>query len=306
MKNQYPLTQFRLLFLFSFLFFTNNSYSQKNGLIPLSGLRYYHEGIMIKDIQLNIDGAQLLSNRVPLNKEMELILYQTSGLTAMGSTVFAGAEVIVLSPRGEVLSSESNVLLKNQATGFASNTLKSFSIKFGIAASLIKANFNGTVKIRLYDLKSKNQLRMEMPVTFAKPGEPLQISKLATSLKTEYGQTGFINGLKAKDLLVSVDTSIKVSPKMAYTSLNIKNIEGSSISEIFNGKESFWVYDSDMNEIKISDILLKQVKGTLENNMVDYTLKIPYRLKTLNKLYTVRFRWESFDKKQVIDVIVNI
>lgn len=306
MKSQYHLTKIRLLFLFSFLFFTNNSYSQKNGLIPLTGLRYYHEGIMIKDIQLNIDGAQLLSNRVPLNKEMELILHQPAGFTAMGSSVFAGAEVIVLSPRGEVLSTESNVLSKNQTTGFASSALNKFSIKFGIAAALIKANFNGTVKIRLYDLKSKNQLRMEMPVTFAKPGEPLQISKSAISLKMENGQTGFINGLKAKDMQVSVDTSIKISPKMAYTSLNIKNIEGSSISEIFNGKESFWVYDSDMNEVKISDILLKQVKGALENNMVDYTLKIPYRLKTLNKLYTVRFRWESFDKKQVIDVIVNI
>ena len=44
----------------------------------------------------------------------------------------------------------------------------------------------------------------------------------------------------------------------------------------------------------------------MENNTVSYTLKIPYRLKTtLAKLYTVRFRWESPDKTQVIDVVVN-
>ena len=53
-------------------------------------------------------------------------------------------------------------------------------------------------------------------------------------------------------------------------------------------------------------MLLKQVKGALENNTVSYTLKIPYRLKTaIAKAYTVRFRWESIDKTQVIDVVVN-
>ena len=74
---------------------------------------------------------------------------------------------------------------------------------------------------------------------------------------------------------VQVDTSIKVSPKMAYTSMDISNIEGSSLSEMFQGKETFWVYDSDLNEVKITDQLLKKVKGALENNTVNYTLKIP-------------------------------
>ena len=88
--------------------------------------------------------------------------------------------------------------------------------------------------------------------------------------------------------------------------MDISNIEGSSLSEMFQGKENFWVYDSDLNEVKINDILLKQVKGALENNTVNYTLKIPYRLKTNNsKLYTVRYRWESPDKSQVIDVVVR-
>ncbi len=95
---------------------------------------------------------------------------------------------------------------------------------------------------------------------------------------------------------------------MAYTSMDITNIEGSSITGIFQGKENFWVYDSDLNEIKITDILLKQVNGAMENNNVDYTLKIPFRLKSnkANKPYTVRFRWEGPDKKQIIDVVVNM
>ena len=87
--------------------------------------------------------------------------------------------------------------------------------------------------------------------------------------------------------------------------MNISNIVGSSIAGIFEGKENFWVYESDLNEIKITDILLKRVKGAMEDEIVDYTLKISYRLKTNKfKSYFVRFRWESSDKKQLIDVVV--
>ena len=67
------------------------------------------------------------------------------------------------------------------------------------------------------------------------------------------------------------------------------------------------MYDAQLNEIKITDILLKQVGGALENNNVDYTLKIPFRLKkAAPKGYIVRFRWESPDKTQVIDLVVTI
>ena len=170
----------------------------------------------------------------------------------------------------------------------------------------MRGNFSGLLKVRLYDLKGKNQLRLEIPVSFAKPGEPLQVSKSAKNIKSNTGVYGMINGLQAKDMLVNVDTTIKVSPKMAYTSMDISNIEGSSLSEIFQGKESFWVYDSELNEVKITDILLKKVKGAMENNTVNCTLKIPYRLKSnYAKLYTVRYRWESADKSQVIDVVVK-
>jgi hypothetical protein len=220
--------------------------------------------------------------------------------------MFAGAEIIVLSPRGEVLLNTPNVFLTGYSNGFYAKDLNALSIKFGIGTNLMKGNLGGVLKIRLYDLKGKNQLRLEIPVSFAKPGESLQVSKTTKNIKSNLGVNGIINGLQAKDMLVNVDTTIKVSPKMAYTSMDISNIEGSSLSEIFSGKETFWVYDSDLNEVKITDILLKKVKGAMENNTVNCTLKIPYRLKTNNnKLYTVRYRWESLDKRQVIDVVVK-
>ena len=289
------------------LLFANISVAQKNGILPLSGMKFFNEGIAAGAIDIRIDGAQLLSNRLPLNKEIEIRLQQASGFTMNNSKVmFAGAEVIVMSPRGEILLNNPNALLTSYSNGFNANDLNALSIKFGIGTNLMKGNLGGFLKIRLYDLKGKNQLRLEIPVNFAKTGETLQVSKTIKNIKSTAGVNAIINGLQAKEMQVNVDTTIKVSPKMAYTSMDISNIEGSSLSEIFSGKETFWVYDSDLNEVKITDILLKKVKGAMENNTVNCTLKIPYRLKTnINKLYTVRYRWESLDKRQVIDVVVK-
>ena len=206
-----------------------------------------------------------------------------------------------------MLFNNPNVLLKHYSNGFYADELSKFSIKFGIGTDLMKGNQSGLIKIRLYDMKGKGQMRLEIPVTFAKPGEIVQVSKTAKPLRSADGEgLGMIMGLKARDLQVDLDTTIKVSPKMAYTSLVVSKVEGSSIAGIFGGKEKFWVYDSNLNELKITDILLKKVQGAMETDMVDYTLKIPYRLKTSkgDKGYFVRFRWESADKSQLIDVVV--
>ena len=289
------------------MLFANVSTAQKNGILPLTGMKFFNEGIAAAEIDIKIDGAELLSNRIPLNKEIEIRLQQPNGFIADNAKkMFAGAEVIVLSPRGEILLNNPNVFLTSYSNGFYAKDLNAFSIKFGIGTDLMKGNFGGILKIRLYDLKGKNQLRLEIPVSFARPGEPLQVSKTTKAIKSNAGVNGVINGLQAKDLMVNVDTTIKVAPKMAYTSMDISNIEGSSLSEIFSGKETFWVYDSELNEVKITDILLKKVKGAMENNSVNCTLKIPFRLKSnLSKLYTVRYRWEGADKSQVIDVVVK-
>ena len=290
------------------LLLTNVSFAQKNGIVPLTGMKFFNEGIAATAIDIKIDGAQLLNNRIPLNKEIEVRLQQPVGfMLDNAKTMFAGAEIIVLSPRGEMLLNNPNVFLKSYSNGFSAKDLSTFSIKFGIGTDLMKGNQGGILKVRLYDLKGKNQLRLEIPVSFARAGEQLQVSKNAKSIKANNGVNGMISGLEAKDMLVNIDTTIKVAPKMAYTSMDISNIEGSSLTEMFSGKESFWVYDSDLNEIKITDILLKKVKGAIENNTVNYTLKIPYRLKTNNsKLFTVRYRWEGANKNQVIDVVVKI
>jgi hypothetical protein len=294
-----------LFFLAGIFFISNTIIAQNNGLMPLSGLRYFKEGVYARSMTVKMDGGFLLSNRVPLNKEIEIAVQQPTGLTDDKGKWFIGAELTITSLKGDVLSKNPNVYLANESTGFAKN-VKELSVKFGLTPLILKTNNACMIKLRFYDQRAKTQLRLEWLVTIANPNEAVLTSKTAMPIKGPEGTFSMITGLKAKDMVVSVDTTIRKSPKMAYTSLEISAVEGSSINGIFAGKESFWVYDQELNEVKITDILLKQVKGSMESNNVDYTLKIPYRLKALlGKTFVVRFRWESPDKSQVIDVVTT-
>ena len=106
------------------LLLTNVSLAQKNGILPLTGIKFFNEGIAAGSIDIKIDGAQLLSNRIPLNKEIEIRLQQPIGFMADNAkTMFAGAEVIVLSPRGEMLLNNPNVFLKSYSNGFTAKDL---------------------------------------------------------------------------------------------------------------------------------------------------------------------------------------
>ena len=285
----------------------NNCIAQNIGMLPLTGIRYHKEGIWAKSIEVRIDGSQLLSNKIPLNREIEFLLQMPTGFAADKKKIsYPAAELTLTTAKGDLLLVTPNLLLKNETTGFALKDFKALSMKCILTSDLVKSNIAVIAKLRVFDLKSNNQLRLEFPINFiVKSGEVLQISKVVSVVKSPPNVMLFVSGVKARTVYLSVDTSIKVNPKMAYASLDIVGIVGTSLGGIFAGKESFWVYDADLKEIKINDILLKQVGGAMENNDVDYTLKVPYRLKTLPpKGYFVRFRWESGDKSQVIDAVV--
>ena len=83
-------------------------------------------------------------------------------------------------------------------------------------------------------------------------------------------------------------------------------ITGSSLAEMMAGNTYFWVTDKKGNYIKIADKFLKRIKSAMETNEINFTAKIPYRIKTdVKNEYTVRFRWESKDRKKMIDFTVT-
>jgi hypothetical protein len=137
----------------------------------------------------------------------------------------------------------------------------------------------------------------------AQPG-PLASVPKSCRIKIDGDATGHCCDLKVKSAVVKIDTSIRVSPVTAYWSIEMEEITGTSLPEIANGTNSFWVTDKNGKEVKIKEKFLKKIGAMMENNLVNYTVKIPFRLKTDTKsAYTVRYRWESPDRKKVIDIV---
>ncbi|MFN8243277.1 MAG: hypothetical protein U0X40_04400 [Ferruginibacter sp.] len=282
--------------------------SAQNSIAPFSGLRYFQEGISIKTAIVKIDGSMVLSNRISVNKETAISLEQAAGFT-MGpdKLVFAGAEFSVVSVKGEVLYTNPDLLAKTAAAGMQAKDLSASGIRFTLTPDMLKANPYVTLKFRVFDRKSKNQLRMEFPVTIARPGEALLVTKTAKSAPAPSTVNNLLSNVNIAGMKLGFDSSIKVNPKMLYASLDLTGIEGVNMVGILNGVENFWVYDRNLNETRIPDILLKNVGGSLEGGKINYTLKIPFRAKTAaTSGYIVRFRWESGDKRQIIDIVFSI
>lgn len=292
--------------LLSILCLQYNGFAQTKGILPFTGMLFFSEGITAKNIDARIDGAMLTGNRIPLNKEFEIHLQSPAGFTEdKTKVIFAAVEMTIVSMKAVVLGKIANIYKDNETKGFPAATFKDAVVKIILKPELIKAEPGCIIKLRYYDLKGKNQLRLEFPVGIAKPGEALQLAKTVSDIKTSSQAQAKSSGLKIKSIDITIDTTIRVAPKMAYASLDISGIEGTSISEVLSGKESYWVYDSDLNEIKSGEKQLKQVGGAMETNVVNYLSKVPFRLKTVsNKSYFVRFRWESTDKRKIIDVVL--
>lgn len=282
-------------------------FAQKKGMLPLTGLQYYEEGISTLSMAIKINGQQLYGNRIPLNQEIEFNFQQPSGVTAdKKKNYFIAAEYSLVSAKGDVLLTNPNLLSLNEAKGFTAKDLKLITVKFNIAEGLIQPNSKATIKIRLYDMKSKNQLRLEYPISISYPRETIWLTNSVQTLKSPPGSMFMVTDIQPKSLAFSVDTAVKSDPKMNYMNLDISKIGGTDVISMLQGKDYFWVYDSTYKEIKIKEILLKKVGGAMEGGNVNCTVKIPFRLKTdKRKGYIVRYRWESADKKQVMDIVVT-
>ncbi len=132
--------------------------------------------------------------------------------------------------------------------------------------------------------------------------------KTATTLKlkTPVGVIGQSNGIKCNNIIVKVDTSIRVAPTYAYLAIDFTEVTGSNQIDILNGTHLFWIFDPAGKEVKLPLKVLSSVKAAMESSgIVDLKVRIPYRLKTDKNNYTIHYRWESKDKSRNMDFLTT-
>lgn len=148
---------------------------------------------------------------------------------------------------------------------------------------------------------------MAMAQSAGQPEPPMPgAAQKASTIKIIGEATGMSMGVKVKSAIVTTDTSIKVAPQFAYLSIEMSEISGASLPEVMAGTPLFWVKDRTGKMVKIPAKFLKKIKGSSENNLVDFVAKIPFKLKTDKAPYIVRFRWLGPDKKKMIDFAVAL
>ena len=104
--------------------------AQKKGMLPLTGLQYYEEGISTQSMAIKINGQQLYGNRVPLNQDIEMSFLQPTGFIADKKKIyFAAAEYTLVSAKGDVLLTKPNLLVLNETKGFTAKDFKMLAIK---------------------------------------------------------------------------------------------------------------------------------------------------------------------------------
>jgi hypothetical protein len=135
-------------------------------------------------------------------------------------------------------------------------------------------------------------------------GKPA-VLKTKQTYTTDNGAVAKGNGFTCEKIKISVDTSIKVAPKYAYLSIEFINLSGGSQMDILNGSNNFWVTDSKGIIMPIKEKFLKKVNSAMGTNVVNMLCKIPFKLKTENKPYTITYQWESKDKLKNIEVITT-
>jgi hypothetical protein len=157
----------------------------------------------------------------------------------------------------------------------------------------------------LLSLLSANTFLLAQSATTASPAFISTDPKSSKIKITGDGTAGYTAVVKMKNATVKIDTSIRVSPKTAYLSIEMEDITGSSFAEVTGGTTSFWVTDKAGKPVKIAEKFLKKIGGAMEDNIVDFTAKIPFKLKTDKNNYTIRFRWQSTDKRKIIDFVTT-
>ncbi len=275
------------------------------GVLPFSGIKYFNEGIYCKYAEISVDGIPITHNRIAAGKEFILKLQLPTGFTEDAARkVYPAVEVTYLNAANEVLASITNAFKDKEKTGYVGGTLKELNVQLSLQPAILKNESNVIIQVRLYDLKSKKQHRLFFPVSVAKANQSPAVSKTAEAVRSSDNSQGLSTGVSFQKATIIVDTSIRVSPNTAYLSIDIPSISGTSMTEVLGGKNTFWVYDKNMKEIKITDKLLKKIGGSMEGSNVNMIVKVPFKTKKeLQTGYTIRFRWESQDGKKVIDIV---
>ena len=293
-----------VFYLITFLLASYLSFAQ-NSVLPFNGAKVSFAGITSSSIEVSVDDYLLTSNAVPLNKEIKFKFQLPSGFTKdAAQKTYPAAKVTITNAAGQLLGRTDDAFLANATTGYVPAKFKELIVTTGLSASVVKNNKDLIITIDLTDRKSKNTLKLTMPVQIATATQGLKASAGVVKTKTNNGSDFLSSNMKVGSCIITLDEKITIDPTLSYASIEMATFTGIASEEITGGMESYFVYDAiTLAPVANPGKLLKRIKMSLEGGVNNYLVKIPYKKKTDTKKYVVRFRWESKDGKKIIESV---
>jgi hypothetical protein len=245
-----------------------------------------------------------VGNRIPLNTNFNIELLGPSGFVIDKKGSFhPGVKILLLNTRRDTLVYIPNIFGKNTATGFNKAQLKKLTATLGYTAKL---HTGDTVLqyISFFDTRSKNKLLLEFPVIISDlPDSMLTCHFLSTASGTAGYQAAATNGIQLKNVEAFLDSIY--FPQKFYHSIRLAEITGLALQEAEEGSHYVWLYDENMQEIKIAGESNQYIAKTFRDKEgVNILIQIPINARDpKNKKYTARYRWVSADGKKLIDVV---
>jgi hypothetical protein len=294
----------RLLSLFvGIIIFSANIVAQKNGILPLNGIKYFRDGVWAKKIEVLVNDKTILSNKVPHNIDFDIKLVQPTGFVADGSGKFyPGIQVLLLNAKKDTLGYSPNIF-GSKPTPFEKMHFKSLTATLGYTQ---KAKEGDTVYqyITFFDTRSKNELKLEFPVVISfKPDSLLTTEYTSTASGTKGYNAAATNGIQLNTIEAYLDSTY--FPKSLYYNLRSAKMLGITLDEAKAGTFTAWLYDENMKEVP-QPKQAQQYFALLKTGSDEINVLVQIALNPTdknNKKYTARYRWESKDGKKVIDVV---
>ncbi len=293
-------------FLFSILFvsfLTTHLTAQKNGILHLTGIKYFRDGVWGKNIEVNVNDNLLISNKVPHNTDFDIKLIEPTGFVPDAKGKFyPGIKILLLNAKKDTIAFSPNIF-GSKGFGFEEGTFKSLTATLGYTQ---KVNDGDTIYqfITFFDTRSKNKLSIEFPVLISfKPDSLLTTTYTSTASGTKGYKAAATNGIQLNTIEAYLDSIY--FPTSLYYSLRSAKMLGITLDEAKVGNFNAWIYDENMNEV----ILPKKAQhyfALLKNGSDEINVLVQIPLNPTDKnnnKYTARYRWESKDGLKVIDVV---
>ncbi|MGV3632159.1 MAG: hypothetical protein ACO1O6_13195 [Bacteroidota bacterium] len=183
-------------------FLSLNSLQAQKSLLPWSGAVCEKSGISCKEVDMELEGQNWISNVLPIGKKLEVSIEDPTGFVIENGQCFPGVSILVTKLNGDTLGYAPNIFPEGE--GLEVSTLQNLSFSFSLEED-VKAGDLCKLDARFFDTKSSNFLQLKLDLILGTEDEK-PVSDMIYSYSSSKGyrvnSTLEIADIKTRDTLI--------------------------------------------------------------------------------------------------------